>query len=268
VPGLDVRLAHCPERVLPGATLVELVHNDRIIGGIDADSTEAARRFYAGFVRGDLVATDDVTAELCKLAENAYRYVNIALANQVASLADSFGVDPAEAIALANRHPRVDLLAPGIGVGGHCLPLDPWFLRNGEPGQTVLIDAARGINDAQPLHVAAQIRHQVGRHPDPRVLLVGAAYKPEAGDVRESPALRIRDELEAAGVVVRVYDPMIEDYSGELVELAAGTDLVAVLVPHRNVIDELQTRQNSVVAAMRTPGIVDFSTGRARPFAT
>jgi UDP-N-acetyl-D-mannosaminuronic acid dehydrogenase len=261
-------VTRCAARPLPGATLTELVHNDRIIGGIDADSSEAARRFYAGFVRGDLVATDDETSELCKLAVNAYRDVNIALANQVVSLADSFGVDPDEAIALANRHPGVDLLAPGIGVGGHCLPLDPWFLRNGEPGQTVLIDAAREINDSQPLRVAAQIRHQVGQHGDPRVLLVGAACKPDASDVRESPALRIRDELEAAGVVVRVYDPLIEIYSGELVELAAGTDLVAVLVPHQAAVAELQARQSSVAAAMRTPGILDFSTGRARPFAT
>lgn len=266
VPGLDVRLAHCPERVLPGATLTELVHNDRVLGGIDAESAEAARRFYAGFVRGDLVATDDVTAELCKLVENAYRDVNIALANQVASLADSFGVDPDEAIALANRHPRVDLLSPGIGVGGHCIPLDPWFLHNGDPDETVLIDTARAINDAQPLHVAAQIRDKVGQHPNPRVLLIGTTYKPDVADVRESPALRVRAALEAAGIVVRAYDPLTQRYSGDLVELAAGTDLAVILVPHRSAVAELQARSAEVLAAMRTPSIVDFSSGRARPF--
>ena len=199
VPGVDVRLAACPERVLPGATLAELVSNDRLIGGIDEDSTEAARRFYGSFVTGELVATDDVTAELCKLVENAYRDVNIALANQVAAVAESFGVDPHEAVALANRHPRVDLLEPGIGVGGHCIPLDPWFLHNGDPAETVLIDAARSINDAQPNRVAARIRRELADLADPSVLLVGAAYKPDVADTRESPALRIRDLLRGEG---------------------------------------------------------------------
>jgi UDP-N-acetyl-D-mannosaminuronic acid dehydrogenase len=261
---IPVHLAHCPERVLPGTALYEMVQNDRIIGGIDEASMEAARTFYASFVRGDLIPTDDVTAEFCKLVENTHRDVSIALANQVATVAESFGVDPHKAIALANRHPRVDLLRPGIGVGGHCIPLDPWFLMSGETDETVLIEIAREINDEQPIRVAARIQVEVLDQPRPRVLLIGAAYKPNVADTRESPALRIRQILMGEGIDVEIYDPHIESYSSDLVNLADGTDLVAILVPHDAALTELRNRNRAVLAAMRTPQIVDFSSGRAR----
>ncbi|HEX2171299.1 MAG TPA: nucleotide sugar dehydrogenase, partial [Dehalococcoidia bacterium] len=152
--GRDFWLTHCPERVLPGRILHEIVHNDRIIGGIDARSAEAARDLYAGFVRGRLFLTDATTAELVKLMENTHRDVNIALANEFALVAEHLGVDVWEAINLANRHPRVQFLSPGPGVGGHCLAVDPWFVVGAAPQFTPLIAAGRAVNDAMPRHVA------------------------------------------------------------------------------------------------------------------
>ena len=148
--GADFHLAYSPERVLPGQILRELIENARVIGGIDRASAEAGRDLYATFVRGEIVLTDATTAEMVKLMENTYRDVNIAVANEFARLAERFGVDVWEAIALANRHPRVDILRPGPGVGGHCISVDPWFLVEAAPEQTALIRQARQVNDDQP----------------------------------------------------------------------------------------------------------------------
>ena len=152
--GKDILLAHCPERILPGNVFHEIVHNDRIIGGVDQASTDAAAALYSSFVKGELIRTDDVTAELCKLTENTYRDVNIALANELAMVCAKLGVDVHKVIGQRSRHPRVDFLKPGIGVGGHCIPIDPWFITEVDPESSVLIATARRINDRQPARVA------------------------------------------------------------------------------------------------------------------
>jgi UDP-N-acetyl-D-mannosaminuronic acid dehydrogenase len=159
--GTTLHLAHCPERILPGDVFYEIVHNDRIIGAADEKSRAMAAEVYASFVQGELLLTDDVTAELVKLMENAYRDVNIALANEFAAVARTLEIDPGEAIALANRHPRVNILKPGIGVGGHCIPIDPWFIKEVELANSRLIFTARLINDVMPARIAAHIRAAV-----------------------------------------------------------------------------------------------------------
>ena len=259
--GDDVLLAHCPERVRPGATMNELVHVDRIVGGINERSTAAAVNLYSSFVESGFEETDIVTAELCKLMENTYRDVNIALSNQVAEIATKHGVDPLEAVRIANGHPRVDYLAPGIGVGGHCIPVDPWFLVSevGENGGVV--GAARAVNDRQPLLIAQMIADQAGNAVRPRVVLVGAAYKPEVSDTRNAPAFAIREDLLARGFDVVTYDPLVDGYGGDLAVLASEADLVAILVPHRRVVGNLRAEADLVTAAMRRPLILDFSSG-------
>ena len=156
--GKDILLAHCPERILPGAVLKEIVENDRVIGGVTPQSTRAAKEIYASFVKGNLYETNDTTAELVKLMENTFRDVNIALANEFAAVATGLGVNILEAIELANKHPRVKILSPGIGVGGHCIPIVPWFIKQVDPGNARLILAARGVNDEVPGRIAAKIK--------------------------------------------------------------------------------------------------------------
>ncbi len=266
--GKDIHLAHCPERILPGHVFHEIVHNDRIIGGVDAASTEAARALYATFVKGELIRTDDVTAELCKLMENTYRDVNIALANELASVCESLGVDVHRAIDIANRHPRVDLLRPGIGVGGHCIAIDPWFIAEADPESSVLIPTARRINDSRPAKMAALIRKAVAGVSEPKILCLGATYKADTYDLRESPAIEIFEMLEHDGYDVRLADPLTREYPlPSLAEAAQGCDLLAVLVPHKRLIAQLTDEWDKVVTAMRRPQIVDLSGGALRPMA-
>jgi UDP-N-acetyl-D-mannosaminuronic acid dehydrogenase len=256
-----VLLAHCPERILPGDIMHEIVHNDRIIGGFTPESTDRARAMYASFVQGALLETDDVTAELCKLMENTYRDVNIALANEFAAVSESLGVDVMRAIELANRHPRVDILKPGIGTGGHCIPIDPWFIRQVSPDNARLIDTARRINGEVPSRIAGKIRRAVAGITAPRIAAVGVTYKPDTADCRESPAIAIIDQLRGDGYDVAAYDPLAESYpwpSGGLHEIARGTDCLVMLVEHRIVRQELAERGDDVLAAMRTPLIVRF----------
>src|SRR5439155_11094777 len=184
---VDVGLAHCPERILPGNVFEEIVKNDRVIGSVSLEARKRAKEIYGTFVKGKIFLTDDVTAELVKIMENTYRDVNIALANELAMIAESVGVDAIRAIEIANAHPRVAILTPGIGVGGHCVPVDPWFLTEVDPGHTELVATARRINDSMPLRVAARLRGIVGDLPDPEIVIIGMAYKPETDDVRESP---------------------------------------------------------------------------------
>ncbi|MBU8542870.1 UDP-N-acetyl-D-mannosamine dehydrogenase [Roseomonas sp. ROY-5-3] len=238
-----VHLAHCPERVLPGAMLRELVANDRIIGGLTPGCAESARALYAGFVTGQCHVTDSRTAELAKLAENAFRDVNIAFANELADIAIGVQVDPWAAIALANRHPRVAILAPGPGVGGHCIAVDPWFLAESAPEGAPLIRAARAVNDARPGHVAAAIRALA--RPGAAVACLGLTYKPDVGDLRASPALAVAEELSRDGTLRLICcDPLLAALPPPLagrpgVVLAglesalAQADVVAILVAHR-----------------------------------
>lgn len=254
--GEDVFLAHCPERILPGDIFHEIVYNDRIIGGINEKTRDLAANVYASFVKGNLYKTDDITAELVKLMENTYRDVNIALANEFAAVAETLGIDARQAIELANKHPRVDILSPGIGVGGHCIPIDPWFIKEVDPANSRLIFISRLINDEMPSRVAARIRRAVREVPVPRIVALGAAYKPNVDDPRESPAIKIVELLREDGYDVAHYDPLIEGMEyPSLVEAARGADLLAILVPHRVILEELARCRAEVEAAMRRPVI-------------
>jgi UDP-N-acetyl-D-mannosaminuronic acid dehydrogenase len=240
----QVFVAHCPERVLPGQILRELVENDRVIGGVDRASTEKTLEFYGAFVRGELLATDSRTAEMCKLTENAFRDVNIAFANELSVLGDALGVDPWELISLANCHPRVSILQPGPGVGGHCIAIDPWFIVHSKPELARLIRTAREVNDSKPEWVVAKIRQRAERFKEPVVACLGLAFKADVDDLRESPSVEIVRALAESGVgrvlVVEPHihelPPSLEDMGVEMTDLAsaiAAADIVVLLVDHK-----------------------------------
>jgi UDP-N-acetyl-D-mannosaminuronic acid dehydrogenase len=209
----EVSLAHCPERVLPGRIMVELVENDRVIGGLTPACAERAADVYRIFCEGELFLTDAVTAELCKLVENSFRDVNIAFANELAGICEQLGVDVWRLIELANRHPRVNILKPGPGVGGHCIAVDPWFIVAAAPERSHLIRQAREINDARPEQVLAQLLATLPAEGEVTVAALGLAFKANIDDLRESPALhvaeRLADELGERGTVLAV-EPHVE----------------------------------------------------------
>lgn len=241
-PGEDVQFAHSPERILPGNVFEEIVTNDRIIGGVDRASAERAALIYEPFLEADIHYTDLVSAELCKLMENTFRDVNVALANEFALICQEMDVDAHEVIDLANEHPRVDLLKPGIGVGGHCLPVDPWFLNEVDPDHTNLITTARRINDMMPDVTAKKIRRAVSDFVDPNIVALGASYKPNTYDQRNSPANEIVDDLRLDGYNVAHYDTHVDgmEYEdlGEML-VSESADVVVQLVPHDDTVAEL-----------------------------
>lgn len=205
----DIAIAYCPERVLPGRILVELIDNDRVIGGITPRCARKALTFYRRFVRGACVTTTARAAEMTKLTENAFRDVNIAFANELSLVADTLGVDVWEVIRLANRHPRVNILSPGPGVGGHCIAVDPWFLVAADPANTPLIRTAREVNDGKTDHVIARAATMIEAQPDGRpVACLGLAFKANIDDFRESPALKVATALARRfGERVRIVEP-------------------------------------------------------------
>ncbi len=238
--GIDFSLVYSPERVLPGQILRELIENARVIGGINPSSAEAGRDLYAAFVTGDIILTDATTAEMVKLMENTYRDVNIAIANEFSRLADHFGIDIWEAVSLANRHPRVKILNPGPGVGGHCISVDPWFLVEAAPDLTPLIRTARNVNDSQPHFVVDWMERKLGNLTGRHICALGLTYKPDVDDFRESPAIDVVKLLAEKGAVVSVYDPfkMREAMDGILPaatisEALDGAEAVVVLVAHQ-----------------------------------
>lgn len=236
----QILLAHCPERILPGNILYELVHNDRLIGGMNEAATQVAADAYSKFVEGNLHRTSDLVAELTKLFENTYRDVNIAMANELSLICESLGAKPAEVIALANNHPRVNILEPGIGVGGHCIPIDPWFLKEIAPYDSRLITTARLINDEMPSRIAKKIRRAVAGIEDPQIIALGGTYKKNSDDTREAPAKMIVDDLREDGYSVRHLDPLVPALSYvSLRDELSDADLVAVLVGHDQVVEEL-----------------------------
>ena len=249
--GLDldaIHLAHCPERVLPGNIVDELLWNDRIVGGRRPIDAEMARAVYATFARGDIHTTDLVTAETVKIVENAYRDVNIAFANELAMLAEELGIDAWESIALANRHPRVNILKPGPGVGGHCIPVDPQFLSNANPFVTELIQTARRVNERMPHFVSRRIAELVPPLPPGRkIALLGAAYKADVDDARESPCEHVDACLRERGFTTAIYDPHVRKFSRPLVptleDALAGADAAVLLTDHRAFaeIDPIET---------------------------
>src|SRR6202163_3657051 len=231
-----VAIAHCPERVIPGAIVKELRENARVVGGRKPGDAERARELYATFTDGAIFTTDNVTAELVKVIENTYRDVNIAFANELALLSEELGVDAHEAIALANHHPRVNILSPGPGVGGHCIPVDPHFLSNANPFVTELIQAARRINERMPHVVVRRIAESVPPRDGATIAILGAAYKANVDNTRESPTERIEELLHERGYATRVFDPVAERYHGELAasleDALRGADAVVLMVGH------------------------------------
>lgn len=234
----DIHVAHCPERVLPGKILVELVQNDRIVGGINTLSTDAAADFYDEFVNGQILKTNAATAELAKLTENSYRDVNIAFANELSVICDQEGVDPWELISLANHHPRVDILNPGPGVGGHCIAVDPWFIISRTEENAKLIRCAREINNAKPKWVVEKIVAKAQKFKHPTIACLGLAFKPNVDDLRESPAIEIVRELKELNLGnLLVSEPHVSSHPefdllnfNEAVEQA---DIVVILVDHK-----------------------------------
>lgn len=192
-----VFFAHCPERILPGKAMEELRTNDRIIGGMSPAAAERAEAVYASFCKGELLKTSDRTAELAKLTENSFRDVNIAFANELSMICDDFGIDVWELIDLANHHPRVNILQPGPGVGGHCIAVDPWFIVAASPNLSNLIRTAREVNNAKPEWVLDKINSAINANPNATVALLGLSFKPNIDDLRESPALSISERVVA-----------------------------------------------------------------------
>lgn len=248
----DIRVAHCPERVLPGHVLRELVQNDRVIGGMTPKCSEAAARLYKTFVQGDCVITNARTAEMCKLTENSFRDVNIAFANELSIICDRLDINVWELIKLANRHPRVSILQPGPGVGGHCIAVDPWFIVSAAPEQARLIRTAREVNDSKPEWVADKVKLAVADHlmanpektvKDVTIACLGLAFKPDIDDLRESPSAMIARRIAHMhpGTVIAV-EPNITTLPDQwnttlnlksVDEALDQADVIVVLVDHK-----------------------------------
>ncbi|KII26517.1 UDP-N-acetyl-D-mannosaminuronic acid dehydrogenase, partial [Arthrobacter sp. AK-YN10] len=245
----SILFAHCPERVLPGRVMIELVTNDRIVGGMTPEAAEAAKNLYAVFCQGEILTTDAVTAEMAKLVENSYRDVNIAFANELSVISDKLGIDVWELIRLANHHPRVNILQPGPGVGGHCIAVDPWFIVAAAPAEAHLIRTAREVNDAKPEWVSKQVIDSLGALPaTSEVSVLGLAFKANIDDLRESPSIDITAQLAEAlaGRRINVAEPHVDTLPSRLSrfdnvhlvsidESVKRSDVVVVLVDHDDV---------------------------------
>lgn len=244
----DIRVAHCPERVLPGHVIRELVENDRIIGGMTPKCTESATKLYKIFVEGDCVPTNARTAEMSKLTENASRDVSIAFANELSVLCDKMDIDVWELIALANRHPRVNILQPGCGVGGHCIAVDPWFIVHQFPNDAHMIRTARETNDGKPLFVVSKTKDALKDLVNPKIACLGLAFKPDIDDLRESPALEITKMLsDNAEYTILAVEPNVEELPKvlqnrknvtlvSLEEAEKEADLLVILVKHKEFV--------------------------------
>ena len=241
----NVLLAHCPERVLPGRVMIELVKNDRVIGGVTPEAAVAAQQVYRIFCEGELLLTDARTAEMAKLVENSYRDVNIAFANELSQVAAKLDIDVWELINLANHHPRVNILQPGPGVGGHCIAVDPWFIVSAAPQESRLIRTAREVNDAKPHQVIDQILAHSKNVDNPTIALLGLAFKANIDDLRESPARYIAKELadRLPEATILAVEPHVEELPAELAALSnvrlsplnealEASQVVALLVDH------------------------------------
>lgn len=255
--GRDIHLAHCPERVLPGKILKELIENDRVVGGYDKIAAQQARDIYASFVEGEIFLTDVTTAEMVKVIENTFRDVNIALANEVALICESLGIDFGEVARLANRHPRVNVHTAGPGVGGHCISVDPWFLVEQFPDTAKIIHLARQRNDDMPHHVAKRTMELLDGVASPKVAVLGLAFKGNVDDMRESPSLEVIRLLEERGVALAVHDPFVKSAPVDLLPLETcfdGADCLLLLTDH-NDYKYLNPRQ--VIRLMRKPVLFD-----------
>lgn len=237
--GIDFLLAYSPERVLPGQILRELVENARVIGGTTPEAAQAGKDLYKIFVKGEVVMTDATTAEMVKLMENTYRDVNIGIANEFSRLAERFGVNIWEAISIANLHPRVKILRPGPGVGGHCISVDPWFLVESAPDLADLIYTARCVNDSQPHFALGLVEKAMGSLQDKKIAALGLAFKEDVDDLRESPAVELAVMMEKAGAHVKAFEPnkpdaLFNDFevASTLDEAIKESDCIVILVGH------------------------------------
>jgi UDP-N-acetyl-D-mannosaminuronic acid dehydrogenase len=261
----DIAIAYCPERVLPGRILVELIDNDRVIGGITPRCARKALTFYRRFVRGACVTTTARAAEMTKLTENAFRDVNIAFANELSLVADTLGVDVWEVIRLANRHPRVNILSPGPGVGGHCIAVDPWFLVAADPEHTPLIRTARLVNDGKTDHVIEKAAAMIEAMPGISAACLGLAFKADIDDFRESPALKIASALAARfGPRIRIVEPyadalpaVFEGTGARLTDIDAAIEtcgIMIVLVDH-DLFRSIPLQERASTTVLDTRGI-------------
>lgn len=260
----DIQIAHCPERVLPGRVVHELVANDRVIGGMTRTATYMAAALYKTFVEGDLVPTSARTAEMCKLTENSFRDVNIAFANELSLICAKEGINVWNLIKLANRHPRVNILQPGAGVGGHCIAVDPWFIVARDPENSRLIHAARNVNNYKTQWAIEQIKIAVADASarlgkKPKVACLGLAFKPDIDDLRESPALHIAAQLQGEGYDIVAVEPNIQSHAqlplASLEDALATADVFAVLVKHRQFMLEGVKEKLAVRKALDFCGI-------------
>jgi UDP-N-acetyl-D-mannosaminuronic acid dehydrogenase len=234
-PIKDFHITHCPERVLPGTILRELVENDRVVGGASAESSKAAAEFYRGFVTGNVLETDAVTAELVKLSENIYRDVNIGLANEFAMISEDLGANVWDVIELANKHPRVNIHQPGPGVGGYCIPVAPWMLSANLDEPPPTIHQARRINAEMPARTVQQVLGLLEGTSDPKIAVLGAAYKGDVGDARATPTVEIVDLLIESGATVAVHDPLTTNFKYPLESYENAirdADLAIILTAH------------------------------------
>ncbi len=234
--GTELFVAHCPERVLPGKIIKELIQNTRIIGGINAQSAELARQIYTSFVEGEIHLTDATTAEMVKIMENTFRDVNIALANELAAIAPNLNINAWEVIRYANLHPRVNLHTPGPGVGGHCISVDPWFLVEKFPQAARIIHQARTINDGMPEYTYQLLLDTIQHIPNPKVTLLGLTYKADVDDVREAPSLKIAEMIRKnPQIELTIYDPHVKQADYELCGLESAfkdSDCILLAVDH------------------------------------
>jgi len=263
----DIRVAHCPERVLPGHVIRELVENDRIIGGMTPKCTEVATALYKTFVDGECIATNSRTAEMSKLTENASRDVSIAFANELSILCDKMDIDVWELISLANRHPRVNILQPACGVGGHCIAVDPWFIVNAFPDDACLMKTAREINDGKPLFVISKVKDAVKDIENPKIACLGLAFKPNIDDLRESPALEITKMLsDNTKFNILAVEPNVKELPEVLsnrknVEFSTldnaleNADFIVILVKHKEFV-EIEENLKALKNIIDTTGIV------------
>ena len=237
----DISIAYCPERVLPGKVMTELVHNDRVVGGINEASARRVCEFYKTFVEGRVLSTDSKTAEMCKLTENSFRDVNIAFANELSVICEREGIDVWKLIALANKHPRVNILQPGTGVGGHCIAVDPWFIVARHPKDAKIIKAARETNINKTEWVVDQVLEAANKLAkrgveSPRVACLGLSFKPDIDDLRESPASEVVTKLMEHNLDVLAVEPHIETHDRfhlfALDDALSQSDILAVLVNH------------------------------------
>jgi UDP-N-acetyl-D-mannosaminuronic acid dehydrogenase len=242
IDATSMHFSYCPERVLPGRIMIELIENDRVVGGLTSAATDVTAAFYETFVKGEVLKTDSRTAEMCKLVENSSRDVGIAFANELSILCDGLGIDVNELIHLANRHPRVNILQPGCGVGGHCIAVDPWFIVAKDPKNSNLIRTAREVNSYKNKWVIEKIKNvalkfQIDKGFPPRIACMGLAFKPNIDDLRESPALVVAEALSDAQFDVVAVEPNIKAYKNlKLLAVAEGvedSDILVFLVQHR-----------------------------------